>query len=319
MQGLGLFTPVIIQSSGVKINYKDKILSLGSCFSDNIGHRLKNAGFNVHINPFGTIFNSHSLANILDSINNPEYIVNEAMFQNNSDGQVFHFDYTSKLNCDTKEDYCKNLKNIVNEIEDIDILLITLGTSYVYELQSVGNIVANCHKQNQNLFNKTLLSTDYQYEKLHSTIKQLKTRNEHLRKVVVTVSPVRHTKDGMVENTRSKARLLEVCHRLVESDDMIEYFPSFEIMIEELRDYRFYCRDLIHPNDLAIDIIWEKFSQSNFNLETITISLQMENYNQLKRHIPMSQSGKEAQLKKLISMQEVLIQKYPDLNFDKRF
>ncbi|MEQ9231951.1 MAG: GSCFA domain-containing protein, partial [Cyclobacteriaceae bacterium] len=265
--------PFPIPASPIKISLADSVVSMGSCFADSIGSKLSDHKFNILSNPFGTIYNPISLCDLFnDEINDSEIIENKGVY--------YHWQAHGEISALTKDDLLENLnskrQNLKAALLKADWLIITLGSAFAYRLKSSQKIVANCHKVPQSEFTKELLSIEAMAESLSNAFQQLKTQNPSLN-IIFTVSPVRHTRDGLVENNRSKARLMEVSRELSQSNDWITYFPAYEIMVDELRDYRFYAKDLVHPNEEAIDYIWKRFGETYFDPDTASF---VENWSQ---------------------------------------
>ncbi|WP_248724001.1 GSCFA domain-containing protein [Seonamhaeicola sp. ML3] len=247
------------------IGYESNILLLGSCFVENIGEKLDYFKFKNLINPFGVLFNPKAIeALVRNSVQGKVYSEVD-IFQNNE--QWHCFDAHSKLSNSSKPGLLNDLNEQVtltaNQLKNASHVIITLGTAWVYRNKESNNVVANCHKMSQNVFSKELLSVDEVLVSLKAMVDSIREVNPDVS-IIFTVSPVRHLKDGFVENTQSKAHLITAIHKLlstsVESGGL-HYFPSYEIMMDELRDYRFYTEDMIHPNQTAIDYIWGKFKE----------------------------------------------------------
>lgn len=243
-----------------QIDYHAKILLLGSCFVENIGEKLGYFKFQNCLNPFGILFHPAAIENLItNAINEKKYSEKDIFFHNE---QWHCFEAHSKLSHTSKQNVLKTLNKQVKltfqEIQESSHIIITLGTARVYRYIESDEIVANCHKVQQIKFLKELLSVDKISESLKSIVTLIKSVNQSAS-IIFTVSPVRHLKDGFVENTLSKAHLISAIHQLIESSKKVYYFPSFEIMMDELRDYRFYGEDMMHPNKIAIQYIWDKF------------------------------------------------------------
>ncbi len=265
-----MFTlPFDIPPNSVKIRLKDPIFSIGSCFSDHMGSKLREHKFDVVTNPLGIIYNPYSI------FKNLKLLLSEGLDPNNfiKNGDVyFHWDTHSAIS-GTNFNHFKELLEEKSRISKRSLvaaewLIITFGTVYAYRYKGNDKIVANCHKVPQKEFEKQTLTREEIVEDYHETMEVVRTINPNI-KVILTVSPVRHIRDGLVENNISKAILLQAVNEIVKSDNACSYFPSYEIMIDELRDYRFYKSDMIHPSQQAIRYIWNKFSQVYFDQETI--------------------------------------------------
>ncbi|MCH2234836.1 MAG: GSCFA domain-containing protein [Crocinitomicaceae bacterium] len=264
-----------------EITYKSKLLFLGSCFSDNLGKNFLNHGFDAVVNPFGVLFNPISIANVLNVVDF-HWDENRVVER---DSKFVHLDAHSKVNSKSKSDLLKELstnsKTLAEDLNGATHLFITLGTAWVYEKER--GVVANCHKQDSKQFSRRLLRIDEMERALKAAITNLLETNQAL-KIYFTVSPIRHTKDGLVDNNRSKARLIEVVHALAQENNSINYLPAYELMMDELRDYRFYAEDLIHPSKAAVNYILEYFRSHFFSSKTAEIYVKHEKLLKLKEH-----------------------------------
>lgn len=250
--------PLSKQSNNL-IDYNSNVLLLGSCFVENIGDKLSYFKFQNLQNPFGILFQPKAIETLIsNAINQKEYSEADIFFHNE---QWHCFDAHSKLSSSIKEELLHNLnqqvKSTNQQINKSTHIIITLGTAWVYRFVESGSLVANCHKVPQKQFEKELLSVDEIAHSLENIVNSISSVNKNAD-VIFTVSPVRHIKDGFIENTQSKAHLFTAIHQIINDQT---YFPSYEIMMDELRDYRFYAEDMVHPNQLAINYIWEKFQQ----------------------------------------------------------
>ena len=281
-----------IQSSDFKLNHQHKILTIGSCFSDEIGKRLTDLKFDGLINPFGVIFNSHSIQNLIERSIQKKYFTTADVHQNGE--EFFCFDVHSSFNALTKEAVLEELNLTLDQVHDYilscDVLMITLGTSWIYEWKTSNQVVANCHKVEAKQFEKRLLTTEENLKSLELIVSDLKNINPTIR-IITTVSPVRHTKDGMIENNVSKARLLDALYQLSLQNNQVEYFPSYELVLDDLRDYRFFKEDLIHPSKQAVDYIWEKFSETYFEQSTQTIIQKINKVISAINHRPFNEES----------------------------
>ena len=251
-----------------RISLNSRIVTIGSCFAEVMGNRLADHKLTVLNNPFGTLFNPVSIAKLLTiALNGTAPDENRYIER---DGIWFHYDFHSSLwahtQADLREKIMRRLVQTADAICNADFLLLTLGSAVVYRHIETGKVVANCHKMPGTLFEKYL----YQYEYLHDDLKRLmKTLHKANPKltVLLTISPVRHTRDTLPLNQVSKSTLRVVTHELTVWNDWVHYFPAYELMIDDLRDYRFYEADLIHPNGQAHDYVFGKFADSAFDTD----------------------------------------------------
>ncbi|RKF04245.1 GSCFA family protein [Tenacibaculum lutimaris] len=300
------------------INYNSKLLLLGSCFSENIGNKLSYYKFQSEQNPFGILFHPKAIETFITKTTNKEkYTENDVFFHN----ERWHsFDAHSVLSSSSKEELLTSLNNNITsafqQLKSASHVIITLGTAWVYREIATDIIVANCHKIPQKKFLKELLTVEEVSESLEAINSLIKSINPETT-IIYTLSPIRHIKDGFVENQRSKAHLLSAIHQTNEPRNNTHYFPSYEIMMDELRDYRFYAEDMIHPNQTAINYIWEKFSEVWFSEEAIETMKEVETIQKGFAHKPFNPNS-EAHLlflKKLQQKKETLLQAFPFMNF----
>lgn len=289
-------TEILVSHSEQKITHSDSIFTIGSCFSDCMGSKLRDFKFQALANPFGTVYNPISIAKLLEYIiknKTPEeqtYLENQGLYANYD----FHSSF-SAVEKETVSDRIKlSLKQSGTFLKDTKWLIVTLGTSWVYERLDTGDIVSNCHKLPARLFNKRLLTQDQIIATLEPQLAKLKALNPQLE-VILTVSPVRHLKDTLPQNNVSKSILRLVCERLVNENAFMHYFPSFEIMMDDLRDYRFYKSDMIHPNQDAEDYIWGKFSDVFFDQNTLEINKEWAKIRTALNHRPFNPSSSQHQ------------------------
>ena len=302
-----------------QIDYNSEIFFLGSCFSENIGDKFEYFKFQSSVNPLGILFHPLAIENLITrSINKDYYSEDEIVCHNE---QWSSLDAHSRLNSSTKEEVLTNLNNALDQthkqLDESTHITITLGTSWVYRHIASDRIVANCHKLPQKQFLKELLSVEEITQSLEAIISLVRSINPKVN-FIFTVSPVRHIKDGFVENTQSKSHLIAAIHNVVESRKQQYYFPSYEIMMDELRDYRFYNEDMIHPSEVAIDYIWEKFKHVWLSEDTLKISKLVASIQAKKTHRPFNSESEAHQLflTKLQFEIEDLQKEYPAINFE---
>ena len=307
--------------SAEKIKHTEKIVTFGSCFADNIADKLIYYKFNVLKNPFGVLYNPASIANSLQILfNNKVFAKKDLIYRN---GEFHSFYHHSDFSHHDAEVCLGKINNASTKarafIEEASIAILTFGTAFVYKHIERNIIVSNCHKIPQQEFARYRLSPDETTKEIARAVKYLKLLNKNIR-VIVTVSPVRHWKDGAVENQRSKATLILATEKIIEEYASIEYFPSYEIVIDDLRDYRFYDEDLLHPNSLAVNYIWEKFSDTYFDPNTKTLLAKIEKIQKGLNHKPRNpfSEAHKTFLKKLNSEIDEIRNLYPHIDFDTR-
>lgn len=241
-----LQTIVDIKPSDWRIGYEDKILLLGSCFADSIGQMMSQRGLNVCCNPFGTLYNPLSIAHALEMKDVPPLVEYDGLWHS----MAHHGSFSHSSHEEAERAVKASIDSLQKAIREATVVIVTFGTAWVYERN--GRIVGNCHKMPADWFSRRRLSTDEIVRTWMLIIAQY--LDKHW---LFTVSPIRHIKDGLHENQLSKATLLQAVEQLND----ITYFPSYEIMLDELRDYRFYADDLVHPSAMAIEYIWERFTE----------------------------------------------------------
>ncbi|TVZ56025.1 GSCFA family protein [Lutibacter sp. Hel_I_33_5] len=281
------------------INYQSKVLLIGSCFSENIDNKLGFYKFRTLQNPFGILFHPNAIENLITNvINEKNYTEKDIIFNN----ERWHsLEAHSELSSSDKNELLTNLNTKIiatnRYLKEASHLIITLGTSWVYRHIETDTIVANCHKIPQKKFLKELLSVDEITESLDAITTLIKSVNSEA-KVIFTVSPVRHLKDGFIENTQSKAHLITAIQWLLSSQAQSRdhsYFPSYEIMMDELRDYRFYAEDMLHPNKTAINYIWQKFSDVWISDEAQQTMQEVETIQRGLSHKPFNENSEQHQ------------------------
>lgn len=312
--------------SPVKISHKDSILTIGSCFAYELSTLLSEAKFNYGCNPNGILFNPSSISKALRSYIKKTIITSNNLIYHNGiycslDHQYHELDEKDVLansindNTENYHDYLKNIK----------FLIITFGSAFVYRHIKTNQIVANCHKLPQQEFKKELLSVEDIVTDYKLLFEELKKFNPNLN-IILTVSPVKYLRDGIIENNLSKAILIQAVHQLTSSNSELpttNYFPAYELVTDDLRDYRFYKEDMAHPNNQAIDYVWKKFSDVYFSQETKNLNEKIKEINQAIRHRPINENSPQhkefraAAYKKCTDLEN----NYPFLNFfhEKRF
>lgn len=300
------------------IDYNSKLFLLGSCFSENMGKKFDYFKFQIVQNPFGILFHPKAIETLVTHAINEKVYTEKDLFPLNE--RYHSFDAHSQLSHASEENLLAQLNEAIRQthqqLSASSHIVITLGTAWVYRFIEEDCIVANCHKVPQKKFLKELLSIDDISESLDSIVTLIREINPSVN-FIFTVSPVRHLRDGFVENQRSKAHLIAAIHQIVEPRKRIFYFPSYELMMDELRDYRFYAEDMIHPNTTAINYIWEKFSESWISESTSTAMKKVDSIQKRLQHRPFNPKSEEhkAFLEKLSKDIETLQKSFPHISF----
>ena len=304
-------TNISLKSESNQIDYSSNLVLIGSCFSENISKKLQYFKFNTFSNPFGILFNPIAIETLIsNAIHKKEYSEKD-IFQLNE--RCHCFDAHSDLSASSKNELLTNLNTSIaathKKITTASHLIITLGTAWVYRNNESAKIVGNCHKIPQKQFSKEMLSVEEIVASLKNSCALIKNLNPKVN-IIFTVSPVRHVKDGFVENMQSKAHLLTAIHQLINLKEQFHYFPSFEIMLDDLRDYRFYNSDMLHPNETAINYIWEQFQHVWIAKKTISILKEVDTIQRGLAHKPFNPNSEQHQ-KFLVALQEkiTLLQK----------
>lgn len=300
------------------INYKSNVLLIGSCFSEHIGNQFSYFKFTTSQNPFGILFHPKAIEKfITNSINQKVYDENDVFFQHDR----WHcFDAHSKLSSPNKEELLSNLNRAISTtqktLKQASHLVITLGTSWVYRFLEADSIVANCHKIPQKKFTKEILTVDEISESIEAIISLVKSINPSIH-FIFTISPVRHLKDGFIENNQSKSHLIAAVHDVLDPIKNSHYFPSYEIVMDELRDYRFYSEDMIHPNKTAINYVWDKFSNNWIDDNAFDTMQKIDSIQKRKLHKPFNENSPAhlSFLEKLNSDIKLLQNNFPNLSF----
>jgi len=312
-------TTFTISPSDTKIDYNNNTMLFGSCFSENIGDKFSYYKFNNITNPFGVLYNPASIANSINILLNKKKFTETDIFKHNNLWNSFY--HHSNFSNKDKYAFLQNINNNIIKASDYlskcNFLIITFGTSWVYEYKNTNKIVSNCHKIPSKEFNRYKLTTEQITTQYVNIIKLLKAQNKDIN-IIFTVSPIRHIKDGAEQNQLSKSTLIIAIHNLVEMFENITYFPSYEIMIDDLRDYRFYNNDMIHPSDIAIEYIWNKFTDTYINPNTTRLMVDIKKINQALQHRPFQPENETYQsfLRKTKDKINGIIKKHKNINFN---
>ena len=282
-------TKIPISKNPFPIDYNSKIVSIGSCFAENMAEKFEYFKFENVVNPFGIIFNPVSIEKIVARIVNHEKFTEKDIFFHNESWHCF--EVHSQLSNPKKEEFLRNLNQIQEKAKDqileLSHCIITYGTSWVYRNIETKAIVANCHKVSQNQFDKELLSIEIIQKSIQKTIALIQKINPNCY-FIFTISPVRHLKDGFVENNVSKSHLITALQSAISNLQSANYFSSYEIMMDELRDYRFYADDMLHPSQAAIDYIWIKFFENYINEKEFATMQEVCDIQKALRHKPFN-------------------------------
>jgi hypothetical protein len=291
-------TPIPIPKSDYPIDYLSKVVSLGSCFAENMAEQFHYFKFQNSCNPFGIIFNPVSLEKIIKRGVEKDCFTEKDIFFHND---LWHcYEVHSELSHPEKDLFLTQLNALVEafylQISEASHVIITYGTAWVYRHIESAKIVANCHKVPQKQFGKELLSVATIEKSIQNSMELIREINPDC-KFIFTVSPVRHIKDGVVENQISKAHLISAIHSTHNSQLITyNYFPSYEIMMDELRDYRFYAEDMLHPSVVAVDYIWQRFKETAISETAFVIMEEVESIQKSLAHKPFNPNS-ESHLK----------------------
>lgn len=303
-----------IPQSPIRIDHKTRIVLFGSCFAENIGKFLSDNQFHVRINPFGVLYNPYSIQLAIDILLEGKVFTEHDVFE--EQGSFHTFFHHSSFSGNDKTVFLENINFVretaTHDLKNADLILLTFGTSYVFRHKMSRQIVANCHKQPASMFERFRLSIDDIVQEWGRTIRNIRSENPTV-KFLFTVSPIRHWKDGAHGNQLSKAILLLAIDQLVESYEEVYYFPSYEIVMDELRDYRFYNEDMLHPNDLAIRYIGERFSDTFFDKQTQRIIKEWQKIYKAISHKSFNEKAEEYKqfLRQTLLKMSNLKDKYP--------
>ncbi len=276
-------TQIPITKYKALIDYNSEIFSIGSCFAVNISQKFDYFKLKNTVNPFGVLFHPLAIEKVLEkSIKRILFTEKDIFFHNEL---WYCFDVHSELSAIDKSEFLYQLNQVVANTQEVlartTHIIITLGTSWVYRYNQTGQIVANCHKVPQTEFTKELLSPDEITQSLERIITLFPDK-----KIIFTISPVRHSKDGFFENNVSKSHLFTALNRVLSKN--VNYFPAYEIVMDELRDYRFFSEDMLHPNQIAIDYIWKRFSENYLTDHALEVSKEVDAIQKALNHKPFN-------------------------------
>lgn len=287
-------TEIHIPSSGFTITHKSKIMMIGSCFVENISAKLLGSGFHVDVNPFGIVYNPVSVHRVLEDILRKREYQEEELFMHQG---IYHsFSHHSRFSGLDPKQVIENINSRIGQsflfLREADFLIITYGTANVYYQVDNGEPVANCHKLPSALFRNARLMPEDIFKSWGGLLPLLRKINPGI-KIIFTISPVRHWKDGAHDNQVSKSILFVGLDKLISTHDNMYYFPSYELMMDDLRDYRFYAEDMLHPGSQAVEYIWSKFLDTYLTETTRSTLREWESIRQAVRHRPFNPESDE--------------------------
>jgi hypothetical protein len=306
-----------------KINHQHKLLLMGSCFTENMGDKLAAHKFSVLQNPNGILFNPVSVKEAIENYMADKVMDESDLFYLN---ESYHsWQHHSRFSGITKEDALQKINASTNAahhyLKECHFIVITLGSAWVYELTEkaanaiTGNVAANNHKAPADWFNRRLLSNPEVIKLVNDIVSRLQHFNPFI-KIIFTISPVRHLREGFVENNRSKAALINAVHLATERFENVFYFPAYELVIDDLRDYRFFAEDMVHPNYAATNYVWDKFVATCIDEPSQELMKEIYTINAARHHKPFNQTSEAHKIfkNKYLQLCTVMQQKYPYMN-----
>lgn len=299
------------------LQHSDHVMLLGSCFSDNIGGKMHGALINAMVNPMGTLYNPMSIARGVQRLIDCEPVAGKDLFMQ---GGVWNsYDFHSRYSLPDKQAAIDRMNSRIEQghkaLAAARLLTVTLGTAMVYRLKATSEVVANCHKVPQHEFERKMATVQEMVQVLDDMVVRLRTFNPELR-IILTVSPIRHIADGLDTNSLSKASLRVAIQEVVSRHrDYCDYFPAYEIMMDDLRDYRFYANDMVHPSDVAVEYIWQAFQATYLDDRSALAVARCERVHKRLQHRPMSTSRETVDRfnADTVSVVRNLIKEYPYL------
>lgn len=285
-------TPISLPPSQYEIDLNKSIFCVGSCFAENISKRMAELKFDVTTNPLGIVFNPASISKTLERVINCKLFTNEDLEIHPQSLLYYtldaHSSFNSTVSSETLEKLNCSIMESHNALLKSSIVIVTLGTAWIYTTSEAGDIVSNCHKLPSGNFNRKMMSA----QDISTTLQTLFSKDIFINKhIIITVSPVRHLKDSLTQNSLSKSTLICAVHDTCDKMKQVSYFPSYEIMMDDLRDYRFYESDMIHPSPTAIDYIWECFETCYIQPQTSSILREIEQINRALTHRPFNKDS----------------------------
>lgn len=302
------------------IGYSDRLMMLGSCFTENIGQKFTDSMLNVCVNPFGILFNPESIADAVERAIDGRHVTDADVFEHNGlwSNFGFHGSFSSASKCEAVSRMNDGIDKAHDGIVNASKLILTFGTAFVYRLKDNGKIVANCHKLPGDRFSREMLDVQSIIEHYTRLIDRLAGINPNMH-IILTVSPIRHLRDGAHENQLSKSTLLLATDALVERFGNVHYFPSYEIVLDDLRDYRFYDTDMVHPSSVAIDYIWQKLCAKCFSTDDLATMDDVRKLQSALNHRPINPNSDEFRIfaSRQLDFAEQLANKHKEIDFSK--
>lgn len=282
------YTRISIPKAPFTFSHTEQTVLLGSCFAENIGKKLEENKFKTDLNPFGTLYNPSSIAEAIRMLLRPERFTGDDLFQH--EGIYHSFSHHSRFSSSSETECLANINGRLfrsaDSLRKSRRMILTFGTAWVYRLKSSGKVISNCHKLPEKMFDRQLLTVEKIATEWKSLLLSLWEQNPDL-KILFTVSPIRHWKDGAHGNQLSKATLLLAIDVLQkEFPERTAYFPAYEIMMDELREYRFYADDMLHPSPAAVEYIWERFTDNMFSTDSLAILKEWKDIQKAINHKP---------------------------------
>lgn len=318
---MNLYTTVTLPTALPRLDHRQQLWLAGSCFATHIGRRLSDAKFRCDVNPYGVLYNPLSIAASLQEIVQGKCYTADDLFRHRDlwHSPMHHSDFSAPKAEETLSAINNRLAQARQELPALDVLLLTFGTSYIYKVKTSGQIVGNCHKLPESYFERRRLTVNEITDTYVPLLNTLFDFRPNL-KVILTVSPIRHIRDGLHANQLSKATLLLAIDELQRHfPDHVFYFPAYELLLDELRDYRFYADDLVHPSDTAVQIVWERLAEAYFSTETQRIIDECNRINNRLAHKPFRPESEDYKrfLEQIMLKIDQVNEKYPYLDFQK--
>lgn len=304
-----------------ELSHDATLLMMGSCFTTEIGSKLTKTKFKVDVNPYGVLYNPSSIATALKEMLQNKHYMPEELFRHQDywHSLMHHSDFSAPAIEETLQRINRRIEVAHEELKDLNILMLTWGSAWVYEEKTGGKVVGNCHKLPEKQFRRRKLTVEEIVDDYTSLLTGMFARIPAL-KVLLTVSPIRHLRDGLHENQLSKATLLLAVNRLQEIfQGRLFYFPAYEILLDELRDYRFYADDMVHPSAQAVEIVWERLVEKCMSSETQILMKRLQELERALAHRPLHPENEEYKrfLQQIMLKIEEIQKKYPYLDLEK--